>query len=257
MVYGPPFGQAPPPGSAGGGARPPGPPPGNEYGYLIRKLTEMNQAIMGQSNALMSQNQALLGEHTDLKNKLTKLEQEFALEKGTVQARYIEDIPGKRVPYLYGVNVEFATAATAPARTTGTITVSQDGPFVAVDIWCTWRVTLTGDANIGRFFPVSSGDPHSGVVLVVAGAANDTFRDDMVDFLIDFTDAGADRQLQNIPIPGHLFQDRPLRLNVPWFLERNSAVTVGVTQLRGIDSTGIFSVEMHGYKIIAPIDYRP
>lgn len=244
-----------PPGQGGGPPR--NGPPTNEYGYLIRKLTEMNQAIMGQSNALMLQNQALLREHSDLKSKLTELEQKFALEKGTVQARYIEDIPGKRVPYLYGVNIEFATAATAPARTTGTITISQDGPFVAVDIWVTWRVTLTGDANIGRYFPVSSGDPHSGVVLVVAGAGNDTFRDDMVDFLIDFTDAGADRQLQNIPIPGHFFQDRPLRLNVPWFLERNSAVTVGVSQLRGIDSTGILNINLVGYRILQPIDYRP
>jgi len=101
--------------------------------------------------------------------------------------RYIERIPGRRIPF--DLLVDIPIGATQAATTQGTRTISQDGPFVAVMRYATFQSALqfqvtdpvTGAAatfqgrSFGRFRPVNSvgdlNDAAAGVFNPVVGMA--------------------------------------------------------------------------------------
>jgi hypothetical protein len=195
-----------------------------------------------------------------------------ALKKAAERIRYIEDIPGKRVPYFMNFEIEIpgpTTPATTVAgqRLSDAKQVSQDGPFVATTylgafLMKTYSIGPYGDEVegrpndppagsevitplSGRWRPVaSSADPFAGAYIgysmgaaSIGGAqAAQTFRPGTVDFLFEVADEGVDRLRQNqIPIPSrYLFSefDRPLYLPVSDFFERGSTIRFSATLTR-------------------------
>ena len=193
-----------------------------------------------------SQISTIVEHYNDLKNSYEGSQMELkrmqsALKKTAEKIRYIEDIPGKRIPYF----MNFEISVPGPDNPTFTVVgqrlsdvkqVSMDGPFVCTSYLSAFRMKTyslgpytypDGEASAvksmpaigtelitsltGRFRPVAStADPFSGAyigpgvglqTLLDASLVN-TFRPGTVDFLYEISDEGTDRQRQNqVPSP--------------------------------------------------------
>ena len=173
--------------------------------------------------------------------------------------RFIEDIPGKRVPYTYGVNLQPAAgAAWTTALVSGVVTISSDGPFLATGLVAAWRPT-TGTSVVGAIAMTGRWRPISSTNAIVSdGAASLIALPDAVDFTWNYSEAGSDRARQNIDRSSvELFsnQDRPCYLPIADFFERNTAVTVNVTMLRAPTNAGVLWFGFAGYKLLQPIAF--
>jgi len=243
-----------------------------ETSAYLRRLANDNERLQAQQQALIDRYKALRTEHEGDRMELQRLTQ--AVKKAAARLRYVEDIPGKRVPYVmnFQINIPGPTDPTISIRGTrlpDTQQVSMDGPFVCT----TWLGAFllktyslgpySGDGTgrpsdaiagaevitplTGRFRPIAStADPFAGAYIgyglgpqTIAGAqAVQTFRPGLVDFLFEVHDVGSDRARQNqIASPSrYLFSefDRPLYLPVADFFERGSTVTFAATMLHDI-----------------------
>jgi hypothetical protein len=206
----------------------------------------------------------------DNKIELKRLRQ--ALKKAADRIRYIEDIPGKRVPYFQGFQINIPGPTTpgttvAGQRLSDPRQISMDGPFVCTTymgafLMKTFSLGPYGDETTGRpgdppigtevitplsgrWRPVaSSADPFAGAYIggsmgpaTIAGAQTaQTLRPGIVDFLFEIADEGVDRLRQNqVPIPSrYLFSefDRPFYLPVSDFFERGTTIRFSATLTR-------------------------
>lgn len=208
------------------------------------------------------------------------------VQKAAKRIKYIEDIPGKRVPYTMNFEIDMPSDANTPlpvgARVRAQQQLSMDGPFVGSMLMGAFRMrtySLGLDAVLfpnmppageevvtpftGRFRPIASTtDGMSGAYIgigtgtnadpQVAAAMVNTHRPGTVDFLWEYTDGGTDRARQNeIPSPSrYLFSenDRPFYLAVSDFFERGSTITFYVTLLRSLGLVeASFSSGYNGY----------
>lgn len=241
----------------------------NVAAYL-RRLQDKQTRVETQLAALHKRYQQMASHYDDQSIEMKRLRK--ALKKAAERIRYIEDIPGKRVPYFlnFEINIpgpDSPAVTVAGQRLSDTKQVSQDGPFVGTTylgafLMKTFSIGPYGDDESGRpndppagaevitplsgrFRPVaSSADPFAGAYIgfglgpnTVAGAqAVQTFRPGIIDFLFEVADEGVDRLRQNqVPIPSrYLFSefDRPLYLPVSDFFERGSTVRFSATLTR-------------------------
>lgn len=239
--------------------------------YLAR-MAQQNERMQSQIRALVGRYKQLATEHQDSSIQIKQLRD--ALKKAAERIRYIEDIPGKRVPYFmqFGLSIPGPTSPSitlAGSRLSDVKTVSQDGPFVCTTYLAAFSLKTfsigpygsEGDGRpndppagtevitplTGRWRPVAStADPFSGAYigaqtgpLTLANAqAVQTFRPGEVDFTFEIADEGVDRLRQNqIAIPSrYLFSefDRPMYLPVSDFFERGSSIRFSATMLRDI-----------------------
>jgi hypothetical protein len=241
----------------------------NVAAYL-RKMNDKQARMEAQNEALSRRYQQMASHFEDQSIEMKKLR--AAVKKAAERIRYIEDIPGKRVPYFqsFQINIpgpDTPSTTVAGQRLSDTKQVSQDGPFVCTTylsafLMKTYSIGPYGDQDAGRpndppagaevitplsgrFRPVaSSADPFAGAYIgaglgpnTVAGAQTvQTFRPGAVDFLFEIADEGVDRLRQNqVPIPSrYLFSefDRPLYLPVSDFFERGSTIRFSATLTR-------------------------
>jgi hypothetical protein len=205
----------------------------------LRELEDKGRRQDTQMQSLMVAYDRMRAHLSGNKAELRRLSD--ALAKAAKRIRYIEDIPGKRVPYFLNFEIEFpgpdspSTSAAGQQRIT-TQPISQDGPFVCttylsamlMKTYSIGPVIVDSEPTFGRpgdppagtevispltgrFRPVAStADPFSGAYIgarvgpiTVAGAqAVQTFRPGTADFLFEIFDASVDRNRQNgIPIP--------------------------------------------------------
>lgn len=209
------------------------------------------------------------------------------VRKAASRIRYIEDIPGKRVPYTMNFEVSIPSVANQSnpvgARIRAQQQVSMDGPFVGTMLMGAFRMQTfsLGPQNednlppigeevvtplTGRFRPIAStADAFKGAYIGPgAGAAAtevNTFRPGEIDFLWEYADEGTDRERQNqIPTPSrYLFSenDRPFYLAVSDFFERGSTIAFYLTLLRSVGLVEVnFSSGWNGVteSPIAPAD---
>jgi hypothetical protein len=210
------------------------------------------------------------------------------VRKAASRIRYIEDIPGKRVPYTMNFEVSIPSVANASnpvgARIRAQQQVSMDGPFVGTMLMGAFRMQTFSLGPVeeypnlpplgeevltpltGRFRPVAStADAFQGAYIGPgAGAAAtdvNTFRPGEIDFLWEYADEGTDRERQNqIPTPSrYLFSenDRPFYLAVSDFFERGSTIAFYLTLLRSVGLAEVnFSSGWNGIteSPIAPVD---
>jgi hypothetical protein len=236
----------------------------------LRQMGSRAERMEAQMEALMKRYKVVASENEDNKIEMGKLRK--ALKKAAARIRYIEDIPGKRVPYFqqFQINIPGPTApavTVAGQRLSDTKQVSMDGPFVATTylsafLMKTFSIGAYGDQNsgrpndppagsevitplTGRWRPVAStADPFAGAYIggsmgantVAAAQTAQTFRPGIIDFLFEIADEGVDRLRQNqVPIPSrYLFSefDRPLYLPVSDFFERGSTIRFAATLTR-------------------------
>jgi hypothetical protein len=225
-----------------------------------------------QLEALHRAYRKMAGEFADNKLELRRLADSLA--KAAKRIRYIEDIPGKRVPYFLNFQINIPgpdqpSVTLAGKQMQDTQPISQDGPFVCTTylsamLMKTYSVGPYGSQNegrpgdpvagtevitplTGRFRPVAStADPFSGAYIgarvgpiTVAGAqAVQTFRPGEADFLFEIYDASVDRNRQNqIPIPSrYIFSefDRPLYLPISDFFSQSAVIQFKATLTRDL-----------------------
>lgn len=236
----------------------------------LRQLGDQHSRLKAQNAALEKAFRKLASQHAD--DKLAMKQLRDAVKKASERIRYIEDIPGKRVPYFMNFSIDIPGPSTpsttvAGQRLSDPRMVSQDGPFVATQylgafLMKTFSIGPYGDEDsgrpddppigtevttplTGRFRPITStADPFAGAYIgarvgasTVAGAqAVQTFRPGAIDFLFEIADEGTDRLRQNqTPIPSrYIFSefDRPLYLPVSDFFERGSTIRFSATLTR-------------------------
>lgn len=175
--------------------------------------------------------------------------------------RYIESIPGRRVPFDFMVSI--IIGANTIAQQQGTRTVSQDGPFVGVARMAAFQsafqfarrdpVTQEQAAfqgrSFGRFRPTHSAwdlndgqagyQPTTGIAApgtgagIIAGPSNhSSFRSMEFDGVITMLNQGAAYPRSNDPIPSAWYSES---INSPWqlgamdFFERGETVQWQVT----------------------------
>lgn len=223
-----------------------------ETAAFLRKVAARSEQASNQVKALVKRYNEMAGLYEDQQIELKKLRS--AVKKAAERIRYIEDIPGKRVPYFLSFEIQIPGPTTPSTTVAGTKlsdtkTVSQDGPFVATTylsafLMKTYSIGPYGDVDnpgrendpaagtevitplSGRFRPVaSSADPFAGAYIgarlgpqTIAGAqAVQTFRPGTIDFLFEIADEGVDRLRQNqIPIPSrYLFSEFDRPLYLP------------------------------------------
>jgi len=147
--------------------------------------------------------------------------------------RYIEDIPGTRVPYDLLVAIPIASGESGPF--TQTAVVSADGPFVAVERVLTFLSTYAfqvlaegGDRPIfnGRSFgryrpthsacdfmdaqggytqPIGQADPGDGLFSLISSNQHSPFRTMEWDGTIEVVAAGSGLRRQNTPVPSSIW----------------------------------------------------
>lgn len=202
--------------------------------YDLRGLQQAaNYAAQNSRNALSAAQQAdsraqSLEETVHDLQRLVKSLQ--ATRGGNPGVQYIENIPGRRIPFDYLVDILIGPNETGVQQ--GSITIDQDGPFVAVTRMATFvsqygfqrtdpETGMTATFNgrsFGRYRPIHSawdlndGQPPSEVVKAVAfpgtgapyvaSVSNASpFRSMQPDFRIKFENAGSSFPRGNLEVP--------------------------------------------------------
>ena len=228
----------------------------------LRDMEDKNTRQQTQMGSLMRAYRKMAAKFSNNELELRRLADSLA--KAAKRIRYIEDIPGKRVPYFLNFEINIPgpdqpSISLAGKQMIATQPISQDGPFVCTTylsamLMKTYSIGRYQDdfggrpgdppagtevitPLTGRFRPVAStADPFSGAYigarvgpLTVAGAqAVQTFRPGEADFLFEIYDASVDRNRQNsIPIPSrYIFSefDRPLYLPISDFFSQSAVI---------------------------------
>lgn len=180
--------------------------------------------------------------YEEMRNILSRLE---------VQSRYgdpgiqrVENIPGRRVPFDMLVSIQLPTGSAAVRQ--GTITINQEGPFVAVarslSLVSAYEAVYTdpdtsaqtrfNGRSYGRFRPIHSawdlndGRPVTTVSMVDAFPGNgaphfispsnaSSFRSMGGDFTVTFRNQGSSFPRSNYPVPSTMWTKA---INSPWEL---------------------------------------
>lgn len=232
-----------------------------------------------QINAAHASARQALGAAQATQGKYALLEQEFirlareqqalaaALSRVNVQAQMgdpniqrIENIPGRRIPFDFIVDIPINFGVTAPQP--GLIPIDQTGPFVAVARRATFMSTyqfqlaateedpaaLFNGRSYGRYRPIHSandvndGQPFSSVSMAqafpgtgaphIASPSNQSpFRSMEMDFRIFMREQGSSLPRQNIPIPSSMWVESlgdAFQLGSLDFFERNQVIQIEV-----------------------------
>jgi len=190
--------------------------------------------------------------------KLTSSVQEMRslLEAAGDSPKYIENMPGKRVPYMAGISITIAASSTARAE--GTYTVSRDGPFVVTALQMSWQ--RTSGAYTGWWGPATTFD------MRIAAAGQNFGLGGLFDqvvvhsFDVEIADKGSDRNWQNIAFASTLFSPQAggiYGLPISYLFDTNSVCEVKVTPTAAQTVSGKVLVELLGYKIVQGSSYQP
>jgi hypothetical protein len=212
-------------------------------------------ATVGQQlNALYAQQRQDRETISELTRNISELK---ALMDASIDSpRYIEDIPGKRVPYMAGISITISANSTS--RVEGTFTVSRDGPFIVTALHMAWART-TG-AYQGWWGPATTYDMRIAANTPQMGL--DYLFDQVVvhSFDVEIADKGSDRNWQNIAFASSLFSPQMggiYGLPVSYMFDTNSVCEVRVTPNAAQAVAGKVLIELLGYKIVQGSGYQP
>lgn len=178
------------------------------------------------------------------------------LEASGDSPKYIENLPGKRVPYMAGISIVIAASSTTKAE--GNFTVSRDGPFVITAIQMSWQ--RTSGAYTGWWGPATTFDARIAPASQQHGLGGIFDQILVHSFDVEIADKGSDRNWQNIAFASTLFSPQAggiYGLPVSYLLDTNSVAEVKVTPTAAQSVAGKVLVELLGYKIVQGSTYQP
>lgn len=235
-----------------------------QVGYLQGQLRNVSGELQQNQGEVARSRQELDRYRRDLNNLATSLANVEGRGGGGApgnglgeHVRYIESIPGRRIPYDFLVDIPLGANITGQEQ--GTRTVSQDGPFVSVMRYATFQSSLQfvkrdpetnavatfNGRSFGRFRPVHSAwdlnDASAGVLQPVAGMAFpgtgapivaspanlSGFRTMQFDGFIEFLNQGAAYPRQNQEVPSSFWTqaiNSPFQLGSLDFFERGETL---------------------------------
>ena len=175
--------------------------------------------------------------------------------------RYIEQIPGRRIPFDLLVQIPIGPNITAEQQ--AVTQISQDGPFVAVARYATFQSAYSFSRrdpatnavmnfqgrSYGRYRPVSSvsdlldgakgyqptvgsATPGSGQGIYAGVSNHSNFRSMEFDGIVQFLNQGSGWQRSNIPVPSSFYMQEinsPFLLGALDFFERGETLQWRVT----------------------------
>lgn len=218
------------------------------YGAARRAMGEIDQVKQHHSAT-----QALLQSVKELQSVVSSIR---GTRGGNPGVQYVENIPGRRIPFDYLVDIPIGANITGVQQ--GTITIDMDGPFVAVTRVACFMSTYgfqrtdpeTGVSaqfqgrSFGRYRPIHSawdlndGQPPSEVVQAVAFPGNGApyvasisnaspFRSMQTDFRVKFENAGSSFPRSNLEVPSPFWTQQinsPFQLGALDFFERGEVM---------------------------------
>lgn len=221
-------------------------------GVAIRESRQANQALANMQAQAAAQQQSI----AQLAQAVGKV-QVYGGENPDIQR--IENIPGRRVPFDYLVDIPIGPNITSVQP--GTITISQEGPFVAVARFATFlsqyqfeRTDVNGARTVfsgrsfGRYRPIHSAwdlndgqavtevtqavaFPGTGAPHVASPSNASPFRSMEGDYRIKFENAGSSYPRSNIEVPSPFWTkaiNEPFDLGALDFFERGEVLTFKV-----------------------------
>lgn len=235
-----------------------------QVGAAHAKLREVEQGQRG-----------LQGENALTRKRVDELEREVQALASLTQGgqasggtpltsdhvKYIESIPGRRMPFDFVVPIPIGANVTATLQ--GTDVVSQDGPFIAVARYAAFQsqlqfsleddqgntVTFNGrsfgrwrpvhsmwdlmDGSAGVFNPATAiAAPGTGAGIFMSPTSHSSFRTMQFDGLVEFLNQGNGRFRSNSPIPSAFYTSQinaPFELGAFDFFERGETLQWKVT----------------------------
>jgi hypothetical protein len=189
-----------------------------------------------------------LAQSAAIQKRLDEIQKTFTVQQGnrerTPNLMYIENIPGRRVPFDMLVNILIGANDNGVKQ--GTILVSQEGPFVAVSRVATFisqlqlqRIDPVSGAkanffgrSFGRYRPIHSAwdlmdgmprqeaqqqqaFPGTGAPHILSPSNGSPFRTMEADYSIQFLNAGSSFPRSNIPVPSSFWTPQ---VNAPFAL---------------------------------------
>jgi hypothetical protein len=227
---------------------------------IFSKFKQLEQEVANSratNGRLLQELQAQQQQLRDLSSALSRVQVSGGESPGIQR---IENIPGRRVPFDYIVDIPIGPNITSVQQ--GTIQISQEGPFIATARFATFlsqyqfeRVdpqtgakSVFSGRSFGRYRPIHSawdlndGQPLScvtqsvafpgtGAPHVVSPANASPFRSMEGDFRIKFENAGSSYPRSNIEVPSTFWTrniNEPFDLGALDFFERGEVLTFKV-----------------------------
>lgn len=221
-----------------------------------RKASQLAANTQAEHAAMRQQMQAQSQSLNQLAQAVGKV-QVYGGENPDIQR--IENVPGRRVPFDYLVDIPIGPNITSVQQ--GTITISQEGPFVAVARFATFlsqyqfertddtgaKTTFSG-RSFGRYRPIHSAwdlndgqivsevsqdvpFPGTGAPHVASPSNSSPFRSMEGDYRIKFENAGSSYPRSNIEVPSPFWTkaiNSPFNLGALDFFERGEVMTFKV-----------------------------
>ncbi|MFH1645991.1 MAG: hypothetical protein ABIB11_06180 [Candidatus Omnitrophota bacterium] len=214
----------------------------------------MNGNDQQKLNALYAQQRADRQELAETKRTLEEMR--AIIQQANDAPKWIENIPGKRVPYMAGITINIAASSTT--RVEGTFTISRDGPFVCCAIHMVWKRTTGAYQN--WWGPATTYD------LRIAPASQQLGFSALFDqvivhsFDVEIADRGSDRNWQNVAFASTLFSPQAggvYVLPIAYLFDTNSVAEVALTPTAAQTVAGTVLVELLGYKIVQGATFQP
>lgn len=214
------------------------------------------QAARGETAQLVQIYKQQANEIAALQNALSRVN--IQAQRGDPNIQRVENIPGRRIPFDFLVEIPFNAGNSAVQQ--GIITIDQTGPFIAVARSATFLSTYTYELlsagttttfngrSYGRWRPVHSsfdlndGQPASAVSLaaafpgtgsphIMSPANASPFRSMEMDFRIMMREQGSALPRMNIPVPSSIWvkpQGDAFQLGALDFFERSQVIVFDV-----------------------------
>ena len=235
-----------------------------QVNYANQQVRGMGQVLsqeQGKNARLEQQVQQMQKDMNSLSQVMSQLKGERSGDPEHV--RYIEQIPGRRIPFDLMVNIPIGANITAEQQ--ASTTISQDGPFIAVARYAVFQSAYTfsftdpGSGNVtnfqgrsfGRLRPVHSvsdlldgqqplqpivgvAAPGTGAGIFASPSNNSNFRTMEFDGAVTFQNQGSGFQRQNTQLPSNFYVQElnsPFPLGALDFFERGEVLSWRVTPL--------------------------
>lgn len=216
---------------------------------------------MADSSSRIPPTNAILGQLGQAAKRVATLEQNVEELKSLMKAsqgtpRWIEQLPGRRVPYWAAIDITIAASSTS--RVEGSHTVSTDGPLVINGIAMFFQ--RTSSPYNGFWVPATTVEARIAPATQTQGVGGLLDSPVLGSFDVEFTEAGADRNWQNSAFASALFSPAmggTFVLPVSHLVPRASVITAKVTPTFAQTVAGKVEVILCGYKIVQGDTYQP
>jgi hypothetical protein len=196
-----------------------------------------------------------------LARKLDKQENEIGDLRALLSAaadtpQFIDQLPGRRVPYF--AEEELTIAANSTARAEAQHNVSADGPFVCTGIAAFYKRTEGPYKGIAG--PVTAVDARIAEAGQNLGLAYVFDQPHAISGDFEIIDRGSDRQWQNRPIASALLGvdvGGMYVLPIANLFGTNSSITMAFTPGIALPYAGVIQMILCGYKIVQGQNYQP